>query len=648
MTASPDSPDVHVPDPGHWFDADDQFLFNAGNHTRLWDGLGARVAHVDGVGGVRFSVWAPNAASVGVIGDFNAWTHPGERLRPVGSSGVWDGFIPGLDVGARYKYRVESSYGSVVEKADPMSFFSEVAPSTASIVADLTHTWSDEEWMSSRGARNRWDEAISIYEVHLGSWRRTGTEHRSLTYSEHIDQLVDHVASMGFTHVEFLPLTEHPLYASWGYQTTGYFAATSRYGSPNELMDLINAFHQAEIGVVLDWVPSHFPTDSFALNAFDGTSLYEHADPREGFHPDWKSSIFNYGRHEVRSFLLSSARFWLEAFHIDGIRVDAVASMLYRDYSRGDDWIPNQYGGRENLEAIMFLQQLNHDMFSIFPDVLMIAEESTAWPGVTKSTDQGGLGFGYKWDMGWMNDTLEYFEEDPINRRWHHNKLTFRAMYGFSENFVLPLSHDEVVHGKGSLLAKMPGDDWQRFANLRLLLGWQYATPGKKLVFMGTELAPWTEWNHDDGLPWHLTNQASHEGVLQWMATLNQLYSTIPALHRLDTDPAGFEWIDGADSERSIFTLVRSDGDGDMVVAAMNATPVPRHDVMTGVPAPGTWNVVACSDEGRFGGSDYEQTKSYTTTSDAHNQFDQALWLTLPPLSITLIRYEGPQATERG
>ena len=642
MPAPKDTVEPAQPEPGHWFGAEDQYLFNAGDHTRLWHGLGARVAHVDGTGGVRFAVWAPNAASVSVIGDFNNWTHPGVPLRPVGASGVWDGFIPSLEAGARYKYRVESSYGTVEEKADPLAFSSEIAPSTASVVADLSHVWEDDEWMQHRAVRSQSDQPISIYEVHLGSWRRSiGPNHRSLTYREHVDSLVGHVADMGFTHVEVLPLTEHPLYASWGYQTTGYFAATSRYGSPTELMELIDAFHQAEIGVILDWVPSHFPTDAFALNAFDGTSLYEHADPREGFHPDWKSSIFNYGRHEVKSFLLSSARFWLEAFHIDGIRVDAVASMLYRDYSRGDDWIPNQYGGRENLEAISFLQQLNHEMYSIFPDVMMIAEESTAWPGVTRPTDQGGLGFGYKWDMGWMNDTLEYFSEEPIHRRWHHSKLTFRAIYGFSENFILPLSHDEVVHGKGSLLAKMPGDDWQRFANLRLLLGWQYGTPGKKLLFMGTELAPWTEWHHDDSLPWHLTEHESHEGILQWTAELNGVYRTIPALHALDTKHEGFEWIDASDDERSIITFLRSDGDGDLVVIAMNATPVARHDVMTGVPVAGQWDVVVCSDETRFGGSGYEQTTSYTTTNDSFNQFEHALWLTLPPLSITFVRFNS-------
>ncbi len=635
-------------DPGQWFTADDQYLFNAGNNTRLWHSLGGRLDEVDGTSGARFTVWAPNAAAVSVIGEFNGWTHPGHVLEPIGSSGVWGGFLPELVAGDRYKFRVESSYGRIVEKADPMAFHSEVAPATASILADLSYDWADESWMSKRSEANKWDGPISIYEVHLGSWRRTlDPEHRSLTYTEHIDALVNHVADMGFTHVELLPITEHPLYASWGYQTTGYFAATSRYGEPQELMALIDAFHNAGVGVILDWVPSHFPTDEFALNNFDGTALYEHADPREGFHPDWKSSIFNYGRHEVTSFLLSSARFWLEAFHIDGIRVDAVASMLYRDYSRGEDWIPNQFGGRENLESIQFLQQLNHEMYQAFPDILMIAEESTAWPGVTRSTDHGGLGFGYKWDMGWMNDTLEYFEEDPVHRAFHHNKLTFRAVYGFSENFILPLSHDEVVHGKGSLLTKMPGDDWQKHANLRALYGWMYATPGKKLLFMGSELAPWNEWNHDDSLPWHLTSEPAHEGVLQWVAALNGMYREVPALHELDNDGSGFRWIDGSDNERSIITSLRSNSDGDMVVCALNATPVPRHDIMTGVPKAGEWEVLLCSDDEKFGGSGYDHPPTYETTEHSHGGLDNALWLTLPPLSMTFLRYSATKTASK-
>ncbi len=601
--------------------------------------MGGRLDLVDGVRGARFAVWAPTARSVSVVGDFNEWTHPGHPLSPIGSSGVWGGFIGGLVEGTRYKFRVEQYNGRVVEKADPLAFFAEVAPATASILTDLSFDWSDSRWLTSRGEHNRWDRPISIYEVHLGSWRRTlDPDYRPLRYSELIEELVGHVKAMNFTHVELMPITEHPLYASWGYQTTGYFAPTSRYGSPQELMELIDAFHNENIGVILDWVPSHFPTDEWALSAFDGTALYEHGDPREGFHPDWKSAIFNYGRHEVRSFLLSSARFWLEAFHIDGLRVDAVASMLYRDYSRGNDWIPNQYGGRENLEAISFLQQLNHDMYANFDDILMIAEESTAWPGVTRPTTEGGLGFGFKWDMGWMNDTLEYFSEDPVHRRFHHDKLTFRAVYGFSENFILPLSHDEVVHGKGSLLAKMPGDDWQQFANLRSLYGWMYATPGKKLLFMGSELAPWTEWDHDDGLPWHLSQGQQHEGVLQWVAALNEMYRTVPALHELDNDPAGFRWIDAYDRDRSIITSLRSGADGDLVVVAFNATPVPRHDVVTGVPVAGNWEVLLCSDAGVYGGSDYEHPTTYATNDFGHCGFEWSISLTLPALSVTFLR----------
>ncbi len=630
------------PPPGWWFGADEQHWFNEGSHSRLWHALGGRIDTVDGRAGTRFSVWAPNAHEVHVVGDFNGWTHPGEPMRRVGSSGVWDAWVPGVGTGTRYKYRVAGAHGSVVEKTDPMAFAMEVPPATASVVTELWFEWSDDRWMNTRGETNRWDKPISIYEVHLGSWRRVSDEgDRFLTYAEHVEALVDHVAEMGFTHVELLPITEHPLYASWGYQTTGYFAATSRYGDPNELMMLIDAFHQAGVGVILDWVPSHFPTDEFALNAFDGTQLYEHADPREGFHPDWKSSIFNYGRHEVRSFLLSSARFWLEAFHIDGLRVDAVASMLYRDYSRGDDWVPNRYGGRENLEAIAFLQQLNHEMYAAHPDILMIAEESTAWPGVTKPTDQGGLGFGYKWDMGWMNDTLEYFEKEPIHRQFHHNSLTFRAMYASSENYVLPLSHDEVVHGKGSLLNKMPGDEWQRFANLRLLLGWQYATPGKKLLFMGSELAPWTEWNHDESLPWHLTAFEPHEGVLQWVAQCNRIYVETPALHAGDTVPEGFGWIDANDAERSIYSFRRSDLSGDDVIVAVNATPVHRSGIMTGAPQAGRWEILASSDDLRFGGGGYEHPPWYETTPHHHNGYEQAVWLDLPGLSITFLRHRG-------
>ncbi|MGI9607649.1 MAG: 1,4-alpha-glucan branching protein GlgB [Acidimicrobiales bacterium] len=625
------------PPAGWWFGADEQHLFNEGTHSRLWHALGARPDRVDGADGVRFSVWAPNASAVHVTGDHNGWSNDTTPMRRIGESGVWDTFVHGASSGIRYKYRITSSRGEISEKTDPMAFLFEQPPGNAAIVADLSYEWADAEWVRARSERNRWDRPMSIYEVHLGSWRRTADGHH-LTYIEHVAALVEHVSAMGFTHVELLPITEHPLYASWGYQTTGYFAPTSRYGSPQELMALIDAFHSAGIGVILDWVPSHFPADGFALASFDGTHLYEHADPREGFHPDWKSSIFNYGRHEVRSFLVSSARFWLEVFHIDGLRVDAVASMLYRDYSRGDDWIPNRYGGRENLEAIEFLKHLNHELYSAHPDIVVIAEESTAWPGVTQPTDRGGLGFGFKWDMGWMNDTLDYFQHDPVHRRHHHQKLTFRAMYGFTENYVLPLSHDEVVHGKGSLLAKMPGSEWEKFANLRLLMGWQYATPGKKLLFMGSELAPMGEWNHDEGLPWHLADDPQHQGVLQWVAMLNRLHRDVPALHAADTQPEGFRWIDADNAAESLFSFVRSDGRDDSVVVVMNATPVPRHPATLGVPHAGDWEIVASSDDAEFGGTGSRGEEFVPSKPDGAHGFERSIELDLPGLSITFLR----------
>lgn len=574
----------------------DLHLFNEGQHTALWHHLGGRL--IDGPTGAHFSVWAPNAQSVHVVGDFTKWDSEPTALERLGSSGVWVGFHADAAEGDRYKYRLVGARGTTADKADPMGFKAEQQNGNASILARLDHEWEDDEWLAARGDRNRWDQPISVYEVHLGSWRRDADTGRLRSYAEQTQDLVAHVKAMGFTHVELLPITEHPLYASWGYQTIGYFAATSRYGSPTELQALIDAFHQAEIGVLLDWVPSHFPTDGFGLALFDETHLYEHADPREGFHPDWKSAIFNYGRHEVRSFLLSSARFWLEEFHFDGLRVDAVASMLYRDYSRGSDWIPNKYGGRENLEAVEFLKQLNAEMYATFPDTLMIAEESTAWPGVTRETDHEGLGFGFKWDMGWMNDSLEYFQFDPVYRSHHHHKLTFRSLYGSSENFVLPLSHDEVVHGKGSLLEKMPGTDDERHANLRLLFGWQFATPGKKLLFMGSELAPWLEWNHDDELPWYLTSDVRHEGILQWVRALNELYTSEPALHRLDNDPMGFRWVDADNDTESMFSLIRTDGEEEILVV-MNATPVAR-DFPIGSTGTENWQPLLSSADSRF------------------------------------------------
>ncbi|MBX6341458.1 MAG: 1,4-alpha-glucan branching protein GlgB, partial [Thermomicrobiaceae bacterium] len=533
----------------------DLYLFNEGTHLRLYQKLGSHLIEADGELGVYFAVWAPNAEYVAVIGDFNGWDPGVHPLRPRGSSGIWEGFIPGVTKGDRYKYHIASRLnGYRVDKADPYAARYEEPPRTASIVWDRDYAWGDGEWMATRGARNAAQAPISIYEVHLGSWMRVPEEeNRWLTYRELAPKLADYVDDLGFTHVEFLPIMEHPFYGSWGYQTTGYFAPTSRYGSPQDFMYLIDYLHQRGIGVILDWVPSHFPTDEFALGYFDGTHLYEHADPRKGFHPDWNSYIFNYGRNEVRSFLLSSAMHWLDCYHVDGLRVDAVASMLYLDYSRRPgEWIPNKYGGNENLEAIDFLRRFNVDVYGNYPDVQTIAEESTAWPMVSRPTYIGGLGFGMKWDMGWMHDTLLYFSKDPIHRRYHHNLLTFRGLYMFTENYVLPLSHDEVVHGKGSLIGRMPGDDWQKFANLRLLFAWMFAQPGKKLLFMGGEFGQWREWNHDTSLDWHLLEYPLHQGVCRWVSELNRFYRYNPAMHQLDFDPAGFQWLEANDSEQSV------------------------------------------------------------------------------------------------
>ena len=491
----------------------------------------------NGQSGTYFAVWAPDARKVSVIGDFNGWNRTSHPLQPRGQSGIWEGFVPGVGKGALYKYHIKSRYrGYKVDKADPFGFYHETPPKTASIVWDIGYNWGDKEWLEKRHGHNALDAPMAIYEVHLGSWRRVPEEdNRPLTYRELAPQLAEYVKQMGFTHVEFLPVMEHPFFGSWGYQTTGYFAPTSRYGTPQDFMFLIDYLHQHDIGVILDWVPSHFPTDEHGLGFFDGTHLYEHAYPQKGFHPDWSSYIFNYGRNEVQSFLLSSALFWLDKYHVDGLRVDAVASMLYLDYSRKNgEWMPNKYGGRENLEAIAFLRRFNEEVYKNYPDVQTIAEESTAWPMVSRPTYVGGLGFGMKWDMGWMHDTLEYITKDPIYRKYHHNELTFRMLYAFTENFVLPLSHDEVVHGKGSLLGKMPGDDWQKFANLRLLLGYMYAQPGKKLLFMGAELGQWQEWHHDESLDWHLLEYQRHAGIKKWVEDLNRLYRSEPALYELD------------------------------------------------------------------------------------------------------------------
>ncbi len=610
----------------------DLYLFNEGSHFRIYEKLGAHPLNVDGVSGVYFAVWAPSAKAVWVMGDFNGWHKESHPLRPRGSSGIWEGFVPGAKVGQRYKYHILSHYGDWRgEKADPVGFLHETPPATASVIWDLHYQWGDEEWMRTRWEKNGLGAPISVYEVHLGSWRRKNG--RFLSYREIAHELSEYVRWMGFTHVEFLPVMEHPFYGSWGYQITGYFAPTSRYGTPQDFMYLIDHLHQQGIGVILDWVPSHFATDGHGLGFFDGTHLYEHQDPRKGLHPDWNSFIFNYGRHEVRSFLISSACFWLEKYHADGLRVDAVASMLYLDFSRKDgQWIPNVYGGRENLEAIYFLRRLNEEVYRRFPDVQTIAEESTAWPMVTRPTYLGGLGFGLKWDMGWMHDTLRYFSYDPIFRKYHHELLTFRLLYAFNENFLLPLSHDEVVYGKGSLYQKMPGDRWQKFANLRCLYGYMYAQPGKKLLFMGQEFGQPYEWNHEEGLPWYLLDDPMHRGLALWVRDLNALLRSERALYELDFSPEGFQWVDFSDWEKSIVSFLRR-GHGSQVLCVFNFTPVPRHNYRIGVPTGGFWKELLNSDSALYGGSNLGNFGGVWAEPWPMHGFPYSLNLTLPPLS---------------
>ncbi len=621
---------------------DDLYLLNEGTHLRLYEKLGAHIHVVEGIAGTNFAVWAPDARQVSVIGDFNSWNRTSHPLTSRQNSGVWEGFVPGVGPGSIYKYYIVSRYnGYWVEKTDPFALFYETPPRTASIVWDLEYAWGDQTWIQERAAHNALAAPMAIYEIHLGSWMRVPEEDaRFLNYRELAPKLADYVQQMGFTHVEFLPVMEHPFYGSWGYQTTGYFAPTSRYGSPQDFMYLVDYLHQHGIGVILDWVPSHFPTDKYALGYFDGTHLFEHADERKGLHPDWNSAIFNYGRKEVRSFLLSSALFWLDTYHADGLRVDAVASMLYLDYSRKPgEWIPNEYGGRENLEAISFLRQLNHEVYRLHPDVQTLAEESTDWPMVSRPTYAGGLGFGLKWDMGWMHDTLAYIAKDPVHRTYHHNELTFRMLYAFCENFVLPLSHDEVVHGKGSLLGRMPGDDWQKFANLRLLYGYMYAQSGKKLLFMGGEFGQWNEWYHETSLDWHLTQYAPHAGIQRWVRDLNHTYRTEPALHELDADPAGFEWIDCNDAIQSTLSLLRKGRNpGDVVLCAANFTPVPRTGYRIGVPHAGYWRELLNSDAQEYGGSGMGNAGGRDTQDIPWHGRPFSLALTLPPLSMIFLR----------
>jgi len=621
---------------------DDLFLFNEGSHYRLYERLGAHSATAGRIAGTYFAVWAPNARQVSVMGEFNSWDKSSHPLCSKGQSGIWEGFIPGVAKGAIYKYYLVSHHkGYRVEKSDPFAFYAETPPKTASIVWDLDYGWGDTAWMEKRHTRNALDAPISIYEVHLGSWRRVPEKDNCpLSYRELAPQLAEYVHQMGFTHVEFLPVMEHPFYGSWGYQTTGYFAPTSRYGIPQDFMYLVDYLHQHDIGVILDWVPSHFPNDEHGLGYFDGTHLYEHGDPRQGIHPDWNSCIFNYGRHEVISFLLSSALFWLDKYHADGLRVDAVASMLYLDYGRKDgEWIPNKYGGRENIEAIDFLRRFNQAVYQEKPDTQTVAEESTAWPMVSRPTYIGGLGFGLKWDMGWMHDTLEYITKDSIYRKYHHNNLTFRLIYAFFENFVLPLSHDEVVHGKGSLLGKMTGDDWQKFANLRLLLGYMYAQPGKKLLFMGGEFGQWQEWAHEESLEWHLFQYIPHSSLQHWVSDLNRLYRSQPALYQMDFDQAGFEWIDCNDVEHSVVSLMRKGrAPDDSVVVVCNFTPLTHVNYRIGVPRPGFWKELLNSDAREYGGSGQGNLGGVEAAPIPLHDRPYSLTITLPPLATVFFK----------
>jgi 1,4-alpha-glucan branching enzyme len=615
---------------------DDIYLFNEGSHFRLYEKLGSHAINKEGIEGTYFAVWAPDAEKIFVMGDFNDWDKSSHALQPRAQSGIWEGFIPGVTKGASYKYRISSRFhGYQADKADPFAVRCEVPPSTASIVWDLDYTWGDSEWMAKRAEFNGSDRPMAIYEMHLGSWMRVPEEkNRPLTYREIAPKLAEYMQKMNFTHVEFLPIMEHPYYGSWGYQTLGFFAPTSRYGSPQDFMYLVDYLHQHDIGVILDWVPSHFPSDEFGLGYFDGTYLYEHSDPRQRIHPDWDSLIFNYGRSEVQSFLISSALFWLEKYHADGLRVDAVASMLYLDYGRKEgEWIPNKYGGNENVEAIAFLRRFNEEVYRSQPEVQTIAEESTSWPMVSRPNYVGGLGFGLKWDMGWMHDTLSYMSKDPIHRRFHHNQLTFRLIYAFHENFILPLSHDEVVHGKGSLIRQMAGDEWQKFANLRLLYGYMYAQPGKKLLFMGGEFGQWNEWYHEESLNWHLLDYPAHETLQRWVEDLNRTYRQEPALHQLDFDPAGFEWIDCNDSLGSVLSLIRKGrSEKDSLIIVCNFTPVPRHNYRVGVPRSGYWREILNSDAKEYGGSGHGNFGGMETSPIPYHGRQHSINLTLPPL----------------
>ena len=620
----------------------DLHLIGEGSHYKKYEKLGSHVMEVNGIKGIHFAVWAPNAKRVSVAGDFNNWDGRRHQMRVLGSSGVWEIFIPGLDEGEVYKFEIKSKSGEIFLKADPYAFYFEVRPKSASVVYDINrYRWNDSEWLEMRSEKNWLESPVSVYEVHLGSWMRVPEEeNRFLTYRELADKLIGYVKDMGYTHIELMPVTEHPLDASWGYQTVGYFAPTSRHGAPEDFMYFVDKCHQNNIGVILDWVPAHFPKDAHGLGNFDGTALYEHADPRKSEHKDWGTLIFNYGRNEVRNFLISSALFWLEKYHIDGLRVDAVASMIYLDYSKKEgEWVPNVFGGRENLEAIDFLKRFNEIVHRQHPGILTIAEESTAWTGVSRPTYLGGLGFSLKWNMGWMHDILEYFSKDPVYRKHHHGNLTFSLLYAFTENFMLVLSHDEVVHGKSSMLGKMPGDMWQKFSNLRLLYGFMYGHPGKKLLFMGSEFGQWDEWDFDRSLDWHLLQYEPHQKLQRYIKDLNGLYRTEPPLHEVDFSYSGFEWIDFHDTEQSAISFIRRGKRADdFLVFACNFTPVPRYNYRIGVPDAGLYKEVLNSDSSEYGGSNAGNAGGILSENISWNGRSYSIGITLPPLAVVVFK----------
>jgi 1,4-alpha-glucan branching enzyme len=622
----------------------DLHLAGEGRHEALYEAMGAHVRELAGVAGVGFSVWAPAARSVSVVGDFNGWDGRLHPMRSMGSSGIWELFVPGVPEGSRYKYEIRAQDGALVLKADPYAFEAELPPLTASVVHRPRHAWRDEAWLARRAASEPLREPVSVYEVHLGSWRRDpGAPDRELSYAELGEQLADYCTDLGFTHVELLPVMAHPFSGSWGYQVTSYFAPTPRHGSPDDFKAMVDRLHAAGLGVILDWVPAHFPRDAWALARFDGTALYEHDDPRRGAHPDWGTLVFNFGRHEVRNFLLASALFWAREGHADGIRVDAVASMLYLDYSREEgQWVPNEHGGREDLEAVAFLKQYNEVLYAREPGIISAAEESTAWPGVSRPTYVGGLGFGFKWNMGWMHDTLGYFQEDPVNRRYHHHQLTFSLMYAFSENFMLPLSHDEVVHGKGSLIDKMPGDRWQKMANLRCLYAYMWAHPGKKLLFMGCELAQWREWSHERSLDWHLLAERDHAGIQALVRDLNAVYRDTPALWEVDDSPDGFRWLEANDADRNVVAFARVGAtDDELLVCVCNLSPVPRERYRVGLPRSGRWREALNSDAELYGGANMGNLGGVDTEAVPWHEQPNSAELTLPPLGVLWLVPEG-------